>query len=161
MSVDQDLSGDMVKVVQYTVVSVATNIKDTERVLLETPKTVAFGDDMTAADFTPWILSKHADEIRKSIEGLVRQKHLSKTEEDVLLNARWHRVAFQVISRFAPVDIDWSRDQAAELAQLASSLKPPEPVRIAGQDAEPDWTEQDGLDSSPARVSGPQSRNET
>ncbi|MEM7586775.1 MAG: hypothetical protein AAF560_25520 [Acidobacteriota bacterium] len=52
-----DLSGSDVKVVIYTVVSVATGITDTARILFRQPKMIAFGDDLTSADFTAWILS--------------------------------------------------------------------------------------------------------
>lgn len=57
MYLDQELSGNDIKVVLYSVISVATGIDDTARVLFRSLKIVAFGDDMTAADFTAWILS--------------------------------------------------------------------------------------------------------
>ncbi len=78
MSIDQDLSGDLVKVVQYSVVSVATDVTDTARVLCE-PKMIAFADDMTAADFTAWILSM--DGVKRCIDESITRSWLEKNSE--------------------------------------------------------------------------------
>lgn len=160
VSIDQDLSGDMVKVVQYTIVSVATDIMDDARVIWG-PKTVAFGDNMTAADFSVWRLAVDGPEIHRWIDWICNRKNpevdpykdLEKMAEvfpsvripppidyrrhrDILKNPKWYRVAFHVMGRFAPVDIDWAESQARSLRMLAEHLKPPVPVKLAspGQD---------------------------
>lgn len=63
ISYGSDLSGSDVKVVLYTVVSVATGINDNARILFREPKMIAFGDDLTAADFTAWILSLRSTQV--------------------------------------------------------------------------------------------------
>lgn len=161
VSIDQDLSGDMVKVVQYTIVSVATDIIDDARVIWG-PKTVAFGDDMTAADFSVWRLAVDGPKIGEWIDWMCKhpRKHNVNPLDDfpalapvcpsvrfpqpfdyerhksILKNPKWYRVAFHVMGRFAPVDIDWAESQARSLRMLAEHLKPPVPVKFAahGQD---------------------------
>lgn len=128
MSVDQDLSGDMIKVVQYTIISVATGIIDDARVLTGT-KVVAFADDMTAADFTAWILSKCRREIHKWAHDLCEKLRRAGDAsgpippEQILKNPKFHRVAYQVISRFSPADIAWDEAQAQYLGEIADVLK--------------------------------------
>lgn len=180
MSVDQDLSGDMVKVVQYCIVAAATGILNNAAVLSEM-QTVAFSDDMTAADFSTWRLSEFVpgpcpcpwpievlhkkdsdytkslglstaeETARSSLVGLfkkinstppgerIRLIHQIKSLnpgisdgdiEAILKNKKWWRVAFNVVSRFSPADIDWeiaqveaSGQQAAQLADIAETLR--------------------------------------
>ena len=144
MNMDQDLSGNMVKVVQYTIVSVATGADDTARVLTD-PKQIAFADDMTAADFTSWILSmpENKREIAKTIERHYRRLCLHRTGDELckrlrgpelaayqgsdfirlLKDPKFHRVAFFVMSRFAQADIDWEQEQARYLSDIAEELR--------------------------------------
>ena len=131
MTVDQDLSGDMVKVVQYTIVSIATDIIDDARVIQD-PKTVAFADDMTAADFTAWRLSVDRHDINKCIEEKCRKREW-RSFKSILQNPKWYRVAFHVISRFAPVDIDWAESQARSMQLIANHLRPPIGMAVAPQ----------------------------
>lgn len=152
---DDNLSGSGVKVVLYSVVSVATGIDDTARVLFRQPKMIAFGDDMTAADFTAWILSLRSTheevcetakivccpelDLRTSSGGLdcgprahpcpdpcpephptpdpCRHPHYS-----ILCDPKWHRVAFQVIGRFAVAEINWNELQALAVSAIAHKV---------------------------------------
>lgn len=139
--VDQDLSGDMVKVVQYTIVSVATGpggqafVLSTEygtdvrgrspdpSIAKEPPlrevNVIAFSDDMTGEDFTSWMMSIHSEDINRAL------KNIPALAEALLVGVRarkYLRVAYSVIGRFAPADIDYTELQAAATVQLAKEF---------------------------------------
>ena len=161
MQLDQDLSGSDVKVVLYSVVSVATGIDDTARVLFRAPKIIAFGDDMTAADFTAWILSlpsttrevfetacvvcnpcddllftarpfacQHDDEGAKAAEKKVVEDAKCHPHFSILCDPKWHRVAFQIMGRFAVADINWQEMQALALGAIARKMIPCPPDQV-------------------------------
>ncbi len=104
-TMDQDLSGDQVKVVQYTIVSVVPNINDETRVLVG-PKTVAFTNNMTASDFTSWIIALNCKEL-----------------DQVCVNRKYVRVAFSVQGRFAPVKPDYAQEQVLALGEINRTLR--------------------------------------
>jgi len=145
---DQDLSGDMVKVVQYSIVSVVTSAGGGARVLscpwllgngsdahhheagpkdcdLRETNVVAFSDDMTGEDFTSWIMSKHCDSIDYALRNFSGGPQHAKAQ-----SRKYLRVAFSVIGRFAPADINYVELQAGAVAEIAERLKKPIPIPV-------------------------------
>lgn len=124
MNIDQDLSGDMVKAVQYCILSVVTGIADDAKIVLG-PCLIAFGDDMTEEDFTAWIMAKDAKEIEEH-----KKKWLKKMEGDPdfppfflkCFDRKFLRVAYTVMGRFSPAAIDWEQMQAVSVARIADRL---------------------------------------
>lgn len=55
---DTDLSGDDLKVVEYTIVNVQSDMKDEDRVLTATPLLISVSDDMRPEDFATWVVAK-------------------------------------------------------------------------------------------------------
>ena len=104
-TMDQDLSGDQVKVVQYTIISVVPNVNDETRVLVG-PKTVAFTNSMTAADFTSWVIAINCHELDR-----------------LCLNRKYIRVAYSVQGRFAPATPDYAQEQVIVLEQINQTLR--------------------------------------
>lgn len=144
MYVDQDLSGDMVKVVQYCIVSVLTDADGNAPVfsdryastqedssssdqprpwppLIGTPQVIAFSNDMTPEDFTAWIIGQHSEEI----ERYKRHHHHHSHPGPSWWNRKYLRVAFSVISRFAQADVDWEELQARATWRIAEHTRPP------------------------------------
>ncbi len=118
MYTDQDLSGDMVKVVQYCIVSVVTGIDDNARVLFG-PNVVAFADDMSPEDFTAWIIASNCDAIDKYKDNFNLHGH---GPGPLPWDRKYLRVAFTVMGRFSPADIDWTELQAVSVAKIARHL---------------------------------------
>lgn len=124
---DQDLSGSMVKAVQYTIISVVTGIQDNARVLLEHPKTVAFADDMTPEDFASWIIALNCEELDRCKD---------KDQKNGCYDARrfdrkYLRVAYLVMGRFNAADINYEEWQALALSKIAHELtQRPYPVAV-------------------------------
>lgn len=56
MALDTDLSGEDLKVVEYSILTVKREVKDHDRILYG-PKTVAVSDDMEPQDFASWVIS--------------------------------------------------------------------------------------------------------
>jgi hypothetical protein len=54
---DTDLSGDDLKVVEYSIVTVQSNMDDDKRVV-QKMKTIAVSDDMRPEDFATWVVAK-------------------------------------------------------------------------------------------------------
>lgn len=123
---DQDLSGDMVKAVQYCILSVVTGIADDAKIVLG-PRMIAFGDDMTEEDFAAWIMAKDAKEIEEH-----KEKWLEKMKDDPdcppfflkSFDRKFLRVAYSVMGRFSPAAIDWDQLQAISVAKIADWLLP-------------------------------------
>lgn len=150
MYVDQDLSGNMVKVVQYVIVSVATDVADNARVVTPRPRVVAFSDDMTSEDFTSWIMATFCDDIDDwEKKHMPRDPGPSDLEEGDLdpdeehprarhrrrKRAKYFRVAFTVMGRFAAADFDYEQMQAFQLRRIANRLDgwpPPPQIEPAG-----------------------------
>ena len=150
MYVDQDLSGDMVKVVQYSIVSVVTFVQDNARVICG-PEIIAFADDMTSADFSTWIMAKHCDLID---ECKLKWQEVAKSDPECpplyerCFDRKFLRVAFSVMGRFAPADIGWDELQAISVAKIAHRLNRPWPYPPL-----PSPKESDAADSKPAKKS--------
>ena len=157
---DQDLSGDMVKVVQYSIVNVVPGIADNERVVAG-PCIVAFSDDMTGADFTAWIIAEQCPDYGvptpkphdhgsgdsekdcechqkpchcKDITGPNEFPCYPGPNIEKCFDRKYLRVAYSVMGRFAVADIDWNQLQAISVAKIAEKLIgwPPPPNPAAG-----------------------------
>jgi hypothetical protein len=126
---DQDLSGNMVKVVQYCIVSVVTSIDDNARVIVQ-PRIKAFADDMTAEDFTSWVIAEDhhlIDEYKEYYDKEHGEEHDHHHHHHVgprPWDRKYLRVAFTVMGRFSPAEIDWTELQAMAVARIAASFPP-------------------------------------
>lgn len=104
---DKSLGGRCcVKVVQYVVISARSNMNDNNRIIIE-PKTIAFSDDMTDADFTAWVIAENCAEINRKVPPGDR---------------KYLRVAYQVFARFAEEQRNLQEEQVAALWDIARKL---------------------------------------
>ena len=95
-------------------------IKRLSSPLKMTSNFVAFADDMTPEDFSSWITSMHAKDIE---EGAPHIKENSMFSRDLKSFIRKNiRVAFIVIDRFSPGDMDWEQLQALATAKQSQTL---------------------------------------
>lgn len=102
---DTDLSGDDLKVVEYTIVTVQSDLKDEQRVLTSSPLLIAVSDDMRPEDFATWVVSKWLQEENHPIE------HDKK---------RYLRVCYRVMCRLKvseEKEVDVLRDIQRTLAE--------------------------------------------
>jgi hypothetical protein len=136
---DNDLSGCELKVVQYSIVSVAPYLKDFERMVTRLPRTVAISDDMTDADFTAYVIAKA---MREEPERFRRYK------------TKYLRVCYSVICRLAMPCTDYEKDQVKALRDINRTLMSKEKIsredlaRYEEEDALEDIREEERLERS-------------
>ncbi len=104
---DRNLSGDDLKVVEYSILSVKPEMKDEKRIYTG-PKLVSFSDDMTPEDFVTWVVAMYV------------QKHPEKVHHK---DKKYLRVCWRVLCRFAIDDPDYEANQAKSLQEISDTLK--------------------------------------
>jgi len=92
---DQNLCGNELKIVQYTIASVGPYLKDDDRIILG-PDVIAISDDMTDCDFTAYILAKNLESNRAKFDGY---------------DTQYLRVCYTVMCRLTIPCRDYERDQ--------------------------------------------------
>jgi len=107
---DNDLSGCELKVVQYTIVTVNPDpeIKDQKR-MLSGPKVVTTSDDLTAADFTAWVIARFLRKPRR------RPK--------IYYESQYLRVCYNVLCRLEMPCVNYQSQQASQLSRIARVLE--------------------------------------
>jgi hypothetical protein len=125
---DNDLSGCELKVVQYSIVSVAPYLRDVERMVTKWPRTVAISDDMTDSDFTAYVI---AQAVRDNPEKFKKYK------------TKYLRVCYSVICRLAMPCLDYEKDQVKALRDINHTLMKKESLTRADLDR---YEEEDSLE---------------
>ena len=109
---DRNLSGNDLKVVEYSIVSVKPELRDDHRLLTgHHPYLISFTDDMTGEDFVTWIVASYL----QTPEGIAKKvQHKDK---------KYLRVCWRVMCRFSIEDTDYQEKQADYLKDISQTLK--------------------------------------
>jgi len=106
---DNSLSNDLVKVVQYTILTVKPDHEHALKGFEDSPRTKTFTDNMTGEDFSSWVIADYFHE----------PDHERIDEED----KKYLRVSYSVTSTFAPEDANYPKKQVEVLEVIAKELK--------------------------------------
>ena len=106
---DNSLGNDLVKVVQYTILSIKPDEERALKGFKESPRTRVFSDNMTGEDFTSWVIAQYFQE----------PDHEEIAEND----KKFLRVSYSVISTFAKEDANYEKETVDVLRQIATSTQ--------------------------------------
>ncbi len=104
---DNSLSNDLVKVVQYTILSIKPDGEHALKGFEHSPRTKVVTDNMTGEDFTSWVIAEYFHE----------PDHEKVDDED----KKYLRVAYAVIHSFAPEKANYDQEQTAALKEIAAN----------------------------------------
>ena len=106
MACDTNLSGDDLKIVEYSIVNINPDIKDAQRILFG-PATIAFTDDMTGEEFAAWVIA------------LFVQDYPNKVRHD---DKKYLRVCYCVHCRFKIEQAETEKEQVEVLKEIRDEL---------------------------------------
>lgn len=106
MSCDQNLSGDDIKVVQYSIITIESNVKDDDRVIGAPNQIKVVSDDMTGEEFSNWIIASSCKDLKEH-------------------DSRYLRVCYCVLCRYKKQDVDYQQEQIDALHEIRDAIDKP------------------------------------
>lgn len=103
MSCDQNLSGDDIKVVQYSIITVESNVPDDKRLIGAPNQIKVVSDDMTGEEFSNWVIASNCGSLEP-------------------YDSRYLRVCYCVLCRYKKQDVDYDQEQIDALHQIRDAI---------------------------------------